>query len=322
MTVNIHPSITAGLQLFRVREPLTGAEWADRYFYLSPESSGIEGKWVTYPYQVALINWMTDDDIEEVNLVKSARVGYTKCLLIAVGYGIEQKRRNVAIWQPTDGDAQGFVSDEIDPMLRDVPVVGSLLKCAVGVKSKFNTVEKKQFIGSTLDIKGGKSGRNYRRMTKDTAIYDEADGFDTDIDNEGSPFELGDMRIQTSSFPKSIRGSTPKIKGVSLIEAAVSSCKMVFYRYVPCPQCGTMQRLEFSGLRTKGDEAGKYVCLHGCIIDYASYPGMDSAGRWQTVDGVYYDEKTDLFFGPDDEIVERPKRIGAKIWAAYSYSKP
>ena len=49
---------------------------------------------------------------------------------------------------------------------------------------------------------------------------------------------------------------------------------------------------------------------------------MDSAGRWQTVDGVYYDEKTDLFFGPDDEIVERPKRIGAKIWAAYSYSKP
>lgn len=322
MTINIQPAITAGLQQFRVREPLTGAEWADRYFYLSPESSGIEGKWINYPYQVALINWMTDDDIEEVNLIKSARVGYTKCLLIAIGYGIEQKRRNVAVWQPTDGDAHDFVSDEVDTMLRDVPVIGNLLKCPVGSKSKFNTVEKKQFVGATLDIKGGKSGRNYRRMTKDTAIYDETDGFDPDIDNEGSPFELGDMRIQTSSFPKSIRGSTPKIKGVSLIEAAVASCQMVFYRYVPCPQCGTMQRLEFSGLRTKGEEAGQYVCLHGCIIDYASYPAMDAAGRWQTIDGVYYDEKTDLFFGPDDEPIERPKRIGAKIWAAYSYSKP
>jgi phage terminase large subunit GpA-like protein len=321
MTINIHPAISAGLQQFRIREPLTGAEWADRYFYLSPESSGIEGKWTTYPYQRALINWMTDDDIEEINLQKSARVGYTKCLLVSVGYGIEQKRRNIAIWQPTDGDAQGFVSDEVDPMLRDVPLLGALLKCPVGSKSKFNTIEKKQFHGATLDIKGGKSGRNYRRMTKDVAIYDECDGFDPDIDKEGSPFKLGDMRINTSSFPKSIRGSTPKVKGVSLIEGAVDGCRHVFYRYLPCPQCGTLQRLEFSNLRTHGEESGQFTCINGCAIDYASYPEMDAAGRWQTIEGIYYDDDTDLFFSPEDEIIDRPRKIAARIWAAYSYSR-
>lgn len=323
MTINIQPAITAGLQQFRVREPLTGAEWADRYFYLSPESSGIEGKWRTYPCQVGPINWMTDDDIEEINIMKCSRWGYTKCLMIAVGYAIEQRHRNVVIWQPTDGDAQGFVADEINPMLRDVPVLGNLLKCKVGSKSPYNTNEKKQFHGATLDIKGGKSARNFRRMTKDLAVYDELDGFDTDIENEGSPLKLGDVRIQTSSFPKSIRGTSPGVKGVSLIEPAVEACgKMVFYRYLPCPQCGKMQRLEFANLRTKDELAGQFTCLNGCAIEYSSYPKMDEAGRWQTIDGVYYDEKTDLFYGPDDEVIDRPKKIGVKIWAAYSYSKP
>ena len=321
MTIDVSQAISDGLRFFEVQEPLTGSEWADKYFYLSAESSGIEGKWVTLPYQRALLNWMCDDDIEEINLIKSARVGYTKCLLAAAGYGIEHKKRNIVIWQPTDGDAKDFCGDEVDTMLRDVPVVGNLLRCPVDSKSKYNTVEKKVFFGSTLDIKGGKSGRNYRRMTKDIAIYDETDGFDIDIDGEGSPFELGDTRIQTSSFPKSIRGSTPRIKNVSLIESAVQNCgKWVFFRYIPCPHCGNLQRLEFANLKTKGEEAGKFICaVNGCVIDYSKYPEMDDIGRWQTKDGYYYSDDNDCFYDPDDSYIQRPKRIGAHIWSAYSY---
>lgn len=321
MADNVSEAIKKGLELYRVQPPLTGTEWANKYFYLSAESSGIEGRWVTLPYQIGPLNWMCDDDIEEFNWQKSARVGYTKCLLAATGYGVEHKKRNIAIWQPTDGDAKDFTGDEVDTMLRDVPVVGDLLRCNVDAKSKYNTVEKKVFIGATLDIKGGKSGRNYRRMTKDIAIYDETDGFDTDIDGEGSPFELGDTRTQTSSFPKSIRGSTPRIKHVSLIENAVDGCgEWVFRRYLPCPQCGEMQYLEFAQLRVKGDEAGLYICKHnGCVIDYSMYPDMDKKGQWQTLHGYYYRDDTDLFYNPFDEVIPRPKKIGALIWSAYSY---
>ena len=80
-------------------------------------------------------------------------------------------------------------------------------------------------------------------MTKDVAIYDETDGFDVDIDGEGSCFELGDGRLDQAPFPKSIRGSTPKTKGLSLIENAVENTDMVFYRFVRCPFCGAFQRL-------------------------------------------------------------------------------
>ena len=322
MTIsNIATAIKEGLALFSVQEPLTGSEWADKYFYLSAESSGIEGKWITYPYQIGPLNWMCDDDIEEFNWQKSARVGYTKCLLAATGYGIEHKRRNIVIWQPTDGDAKDFTGDEVDTMLRDVPVVGNLLRCDVDSKSKYNTVEKKVFTGATLDIKGGKSGRNYRRMTKDIAIYDETDGFDIDIDGEGSPFELGDTRVQTSSFPKSIRGSTPRVKNVSLIESAIENCgPMVFYRFLPCPHCGEMQRLEFANLQVKGDERGKFVCVkNGCLMDYSQYPKMDLGGMWKTIDGHYYNDADDMFYDAEDNAIPRPKRIGAHIWSAYSY---
>jgi len=303
---------------------MLGAEWADEYFYLSPESSGTEGRWKCYPYQIAILNWMTSDDIEEVNWMKSRRVGYTKCLLAAVGCQIEQKSRNVAIWQPTDGDAKDFVTDEVETMLRDVPVIGAKLKCPVGAKSKFNTVDKKVFNGATLDIKGGKSARNYRRMTKDVAVYDETDGFDRDIDGEGSCFELGDGRLDQAPFPKSIRGSTPKTKGASLIEAAVDNSDMVLYRYVPCPYCGTMQRLEFSSLKwdDNNPDTVRYICKKGCEIHYRDYPGMDADGRWQTLDGYYYSDQGDRFYDPDDNPVHKPRRIGARIWAGYSYLRP
>ncbi|MFG9957601.1 phage terminase large subunit family protein, partial [Pseudomonas aeruginosa] len=47
----------------------------------------------------------------------------------------------------------------------------------------------------------------------DTVIYDELAAFDSDVEKEGSPLFLGDKRIEGSTFPKSIRGSTPKIHG-------------------------------------------------------------------------------------------------------------
>lgn len=318
-------AVTLGVSLFRVEIPLRGAEWADKYFYLSPESSGTEGRWKSYPYQVGPLNWMTSDDIEEVNGQKSRRVGYTKMLIAAIACLIHQKRRNVVTWQPTDGDAADFVRDEVDTLLRDVPTLGGLLRCDPESKSKFNTIEKKVFQGATWDIKGGKSARNFRRMSKDVASYDELAAFDPDIEGEGSALELGDGRLDQAPFPKSIRGSTSKIKGLCQIEAAVEASDMIFYRFMRCPHCGTLQRLEFANLKwDEGHpETAYFACVAGgCTLLYRDYPGMDEAGRWQTIDGNYYDDATDRFFDADDQPIDKPRRIGWKIWAAYSYLRP
>jgi len=319
--INADLAISAGLQIFQYREPLTGAEWADRYFYLSPESSSVEGRWETLPYQRGPLNWMCDDDIEEVNWQKSKRVGYTKLLLAAMGCLIEHKRRNVVLWQPTDGDRDRFSKTEVDAMLRDVPAVGKILRCEPGAKDKNNTIEQKAFFGAMLDLKGGKSGGSFRAMTKDVAMYDELDAFDRDVDKEGSPLELGDGRLEDSSFPKSIRGTTPKIKGSSLIEAEIRNCDVVMFRFLPCPHCGRLHRFEFANLKFDSQCFACPWC--GSLYPYGEYRAMDEAGRWQTEDGTtYYHDDTDQFYNQDDEVIPKPLRIGIKIWAAYSYFRP
>ncbi|HDD2022314.1 TPA: phage terminase large subunit family protein, partial [Salmonella enterica] len=61
--------------------PMTAVEWADAFYYLPKESSYGSGEWETLPFQVAIMNAMGNDRIRTVNLIKSARVGYTKMLL-------------------------------------------------------------------------------------------------------------------------------------------------------------------------------------------------------------------------------------------------
>ena len=200
----------------------TAAEWMDEEYYLSVEGSYQEGRWKSLPFQVAIINAMANDDIREVNFVKSARVGYTKMLLGVAAYLLEHKKRNGLIWHPTDGDAEKFVKKHVDPMIRDVPRLKALAPW-YGKKHKDNTLELKRFAnGRGLEIRGGKAAANYREASPDFGIYDELAAFDADIDHEGSPTFLGDKRMEGSTHPKSIRGSTPKIAGQCQIERAAS----------------------------------------------------------------------------------------------------
>jgi phage terminase large subunit GpA-like protein len=85
-----------------------------------------------------------------------------------------------------------------------------------------------------------------------------------------------------------------------------------------------MQRLEFAGMKWEGDDPStvRYMCAGGCEIEYRHYSQMDDLARWQTIDGYYYEEDQDRFFGPDDNPIEKPRKIGVRIWAAYSYLRP
>ncbi|MBB8077447.1 phage terminase large subunit family protein, partial [Escherichia coli] len=90
---NLMAAVSVALQpLVRV-VPMTAVEWADQYYYLPKESSYGDGEWKTLPFQIAIMNSMGNDQVRTVNLIKSARVGYTKMLLGVVGYFIEHKSR-------------------------------------------------------------------------------------------------------------------------------------------------------------------------------------------------------------------------------------
>ncbi|MCX3164400.1 phage terminase large subunit family protein, partial [Citrobacter freundii] len=137
-------SARAGLLSLYRPEPQTAVEWADDNYYLPKESAYQEGRWETLPFQRAIMNAMGNDYIREVNVVKSARVGYSKMLLGVYAYFIQHKQRNSLIWLPTDGDAENFMKSHVEPTIRDIP---SLLALApwYGKKHRDNTLSMKRF---------------------------------------------------------------------------------------------------------------------------------------------------------------------------------
>jgi phage terminase large subunit GpA-like protein len=80
LQLSLRRAIENGLSSLRAPEPLTLDQWAERHFYLSAESSQGEQKWESYAFQRGILCMMGDDDIEELNIRKSARVGYSKML--------------------------------------------------------------------------------------------------------------------------------------------------------------------------------------------------------------------------------------------------
>ncbi|WP_250205454.1 phage terminase large subunit family protein, partial [Escherichia coli] len=294
--------VRAGLRSLFRPEPQTAVEWADANYYLPKESAYQEGRWETLPFQRAIMNAMGSDYIREVNVVKSARVGYSKMLLGVYAYFIEHKQRNTLIWLPTDGDAENFMKTHVEPTIRDIP---SLLALApwYGKKHRDNTLTMKRFTnGRGFWCLGGKAAKNYREKSVDVAGYDELAAFDDDIEQEGSPTFLGDKRIEGSVWPKSIRGSTPKVRGTCLIERAASESPHFMRFHVACPHCGEEQYLKFGdketpfGLKWTPDDPSSvfYLCEHNaCVIRQQELDFTDAryicekTGIW-TRDGILW----------------------------------
>lgn len=249
---NMMAAVSVALQpLVRV-VPMTAVEWADQNYYLPKESSYGEGEWKTLPFQIAIMNCMGNDQVRTVNLIKSARVGYTKMLLGVVGYFIEHKSRNSLLFQPTDSAAEDFMKSHVEATIRNVPCLKDLSPW-LGRKHRDNTLTLKRFSsGVGFWCLGGAAAKNYREKSVDVVCYDELSSFEPDVEKEGSPTLLGDKRIEGSVWPKSIRGSTPKIKGSCQIEKAANESAHFMRFYVPCPHCGEAQYLKF------GDDASPF----------------------------------------------------------------
>ena len=323
----IQRAIKQGLAPLRCPPPMRLSEWAEKYFYLSAESSYAEGVWRAYPYQVGIMDAISNDDIKEIIWKKPARVGYTKILLAAVGYYAQHKKRNQAIWQPTDDDRDEFTKVELNSMLRDCDIMREVFPQALA-RAKENTLQQKMLLGSTIHLRGGKAAKNYRRLTVDVAVLDELDGFDLDIEQEGSPDMLAAKRLEGATFPKLIMGSTPKLRNFSLIEAREEAVDLQMSFYVPCPACGEEHTLTWGG--KDKDHGFKWhaedpeTVLHLCEFCKAAYSQQDylsawHAGRWKASDGTWIDDTSGFFRDENGERIDPPASLAfTGLWTAYS----
>ena len=115
LRASLRDAVAKGLEALKTPEPLNLNEWAERHFYLSAESSQTEQRWVSYPPQRAILAMMGDDDIEEVDVRKSARVGFTKMLLASLAFDASTSADRNACGSPPTTTATNSASPSLTP---------------------------------------------------------------------------------------------------------------------------------------------------------------------------------------------------------------
>jgi len=288
---------------FKPPKKLSLSDWADQYAYLSAESSAEGGRWKTLPYQKGMMDAITNPDIEQITIMKSARVGYSKILNHVIAYHIHQDSCPIMVVQPTIEDATGYSKEEIAPMLRDTPCLHGLVSDAKA-KDGQNTLLQKQFPGGTLSLVGANSPRGFRRVSRRIVLFDEIDGYPASAGTEGDQIKLGIRRTEYYWNRKIVSGSTPTVKDFSRIEKMFLQTNQQRF-YVPCPHCGHMQYLRWAQFKWENDDPDTvhYQC-ESCTkaIPHNKKRWMVERGEWRaTAPG-------------------KSKHVGFHIWAAYSYS--
>ena len=331
LRASVRACVSRGLETLKTPEPISLCDWAEKHFYLSAESSQGQKRWEAYPYQRGILHAMGDDHIEEITVRKSARVGYTKMLLAAIGYFAQHKRRNQCVWQPTDADSDEFCKAEIEPMLRDVRVMQTVLP-KLTQKNKGNTLSMKKFLGSLLFMKGGTSSGNYRRMTLQVGILDEFSAFDQKVEKSADPWTLAHKRLEGATYPKLIAGSTPRIKGLDHTERREAAATARMQYHITCPHCDAEHPLIWGekgdkklthGLKADAhDPEGtvRHVCphCHGSIIQ-SDYLRLWRAGIWVSHCGNYRLSHTGTWTdSTGTPLTMPPRHVAFHVWTAYS----
>jgi phage terminase large subunit GpA-like protein len=271
-------------KLWRPPTQLNISEWADKYRYLSPESSAVSGKYRTdyAPYQKEIMDAFNDPNIERIVWMKSAQVGATEILNNVVGYYIHMQPSPILVMQPTLQMAQAYSKEKLANMLRDTPVLKARLN-EVKSKDSSNTVLSKKFIGgTTLNMVGSNSAASVASRAVRILCVDEVDRMEASVGSEGDPILLASKRTQTFFNRKIYLCSTPTIQGLSRIEAAFEESDQRYY-YVPCPECNKMQTLKWSNVIWEEDqpETAIYSCENGCVIEESKKYWMLKHGEWR-----------------------------------------
>mgnify|MGYP003337815963 FL=1 len=249
-------------QILKPKPKLTGSEWANKFFYLSPENSAEPGKysWERMPWQKEMLDIACGDEYKDVVFMTSARVGKTVTMMATTGYFMHQSPSPILWLLPTETIAKQFSTNDVEPMIRDTPDIRALINDK-WTRDGGNNLLSKRYLGGTLTMVGGQNATGLHGKTIRVLLADEIDRYPESAGKDGDVIDLATIRTTTFQHKaKRIYASTPTITDLSAIEKKFKESDQRHY-YVPCPDCGHKQILEWEYLNYKSNPTEpQYIC--------------------------------------------------------------
>lgn len=284
-----HPSAESVIRRLRPAwmppEAITLSKWAEDNIVLPEEARARPGDYRNWPYMREILDVMGDVTHERVTILKSARIGYTAGLIIAIGAIACTDPSQILLLMPTDEDATEIAVDTVEPIFDATPTLRGMLRRD---RTGRNNTRNRRFLGGgTLKIRSGRAPRKLRRIDVQYLIIDEADAID--ITKEGDAISLAEKRTLAKTRRKIIKGSTPTEEDVSVVyRDFLAGDRRIFE--VPCPHsaCNQYSEIVWEDIKYRCDDTGSnieevYWQCPKCKerVDERYKPSMIAHGRWR-----------------------------------------
>jgi len=259
-------------------------EWADRYRFLSRESSAQPGKYLSAvaPYQREPMESVNDASVHSIVLRWAAQLGKTEVLSNIVGYFMAADPAPILMVQPTVDLGKAWSKERLAPMIRDTPVLHDRVHSPRSRDSD-NTLLHKVFVGGNIAIVGANAPTGLAGRPRRVILLDEIDRYPPSAGSEGDPCALAEKRAESFWNAVLVKTSTPTIKGSSRVDMAWEESDQREW-WCPCPRCQGFQVLKWSQVQWPKDlpEEAVYVCeLCSAALSDEERRAMVFRGAWR-----------------------------------------
>lgn len=263
-------------------------EWADEHMRIPRDTGAAEpGQYRTSrtPYAREPMRCLSPaHPCKRVVTMVASQLMKTQIALNWIGGLIHMAPSNILALLPSLGLAKR-VSSRISKTIKATPVLRKRVASSRSRDSR-NTMDTKEFEGGSLYVTTAGSAANLSELSARYVYGDEVDRWEVDVGEEGDPIELAETR--GSTFGRNAKfyfSSSPTIKGASRISDLFDSSDQRFF-YVPCPNCGHMQVLEWERLFYSTDyKVVHYQCAGtdcDVLIEEHHKGRMLAQGEWRS----------------------------------------
>lgn len=261
------------------------SEWAERYRYLSPESSAEPGLWsnARAPHLVMPMDLLSPySDTDRVVLKSSSQIGKTEIALAFIGYIADLDPGPILAIQPNVTPmGEAFSKDRVKPMFRDSPTLAAKVGGARG-RTSGQTMLHLSFPSGHLTIAGANSPAGLASRPIRYLVCDELDRWE--ITKEGDPLLLARKRLQTFRARRVARElivSSPTYADIGIC-AEYDRCTQTWQWQLTCQHCGASQFPKLEHFAHDGDpQTLRYVCAT-CGAEHPAHDedACKASGQW------------------------------------------
>ncbi|MBB6251419.1 phage terminase large subunit family protein [Nitrospirillum iridis] len=270
-------------------------QWAQEVRMVGAESGSVyargkDVKWTNdrAPHLVEVMECLSmADPSTEVTFTGSAQIAKTEAGLNLVGQIIDEDPSPILILLPSLSEQQKYVQIKLQTTIDATAVLREKVRANKSRDADSSTQTTKRFKGGYAVIATASSSKALQMVSYRIVIGEEISEWPVDVGGRGDPLDQALARTvtyQDTIGAKCYWVATPGIKGRCRVTAKYEAGDQR-RRYVECPHCGALQRLEMENMRARRSTApyGAYfICAsgNGCVIEATDKDSILRRGVW------------------------------------------